>query len=170
MTVETNVVQRAVQSITLGTISAFDQRRSADWEGALDEYDQQFRIDFRAIVNYRLIWVPVSVRFDVSFVDEPYRQSPYGITPQFTFGWEHVGVRDNLAGPDGLESQPVMVTCCVTGWSRNDDGTACTGASLAIGMCNPGVRKNVLGAGKIHLNFEGYAAPRTEELLAEEPE
>lgn len=165
MAIGTSAVQRAVAGITLGTVSAYDTKKIEDWKGGLDEYDQQYRVNFKAVVDYQVRWVAASVGFDVAFVNEPSRDSPYAASPTFTYGWEFSATRDNNAGPSGMESTPVMVTICLTGYRSNEDGTALIGASVLIGMCNPGVRKKVLAAGVAHLNFQGYGAPLTDDLL-----
>src|SRR4051812_34769004 len=95
--VSTSSVQRAVGAITLGTVKAYDDRKIEDWKGGMDEYDQQFRIPFQALVNYKTRWVTTLLQFDVSFVEETSRDSPYTFTPHFTWGWEFVKTRDNLA-------------------------------------------------------------------------
>lgn len=170
MAIGTSAVQRAVAGITLGTVSAYDTKKVEDWKGGLDEYDQQYRVNFKAIVDYQTRWVTASVGFNVAFVAEPARESPYFATPTFTSGWEFSATRDNNAGPSGLESRPVLVTICLVGYRSNDDNTALIGASVMIGMCNPGVRKKVLAAGVAHLNFQGYGAPMTDDLLSEDGE
>jgi len=170
MSIGTSAVQRAVAGITLGTVSAYDAKKTEDWKGALDEYDQQFRVNFKAVVDYQTRWVAAGVKFNVAFVTEPARESPYLATPTFTSGWQFTNTRDNNAGPGGMESQPVLVTICLTGYHSNEDKSALVGANVLIGMCNPGVRKKVLTAGAVHLNFQGYGAPMTDDLLSQDGE
>lgn len=140
--VGTSSVERAVEGMSIGPIAAHEARRTEDWKDSLDEYDAQFQCSISGKPTYKTRWATLDVEFGVAFVVDPNRDSPYS-TPTFTFGVESRGT--------------AIVVVYVTGWKGGSEGI--TGASLKVGMVNPGVKQPVQFSGKLHLNFQGYGAP-----------
>lgn len=158
--VGTLAVERAVAAMTIGTVKAFDARKRADWVDAQDEYDEQFQIPVAGNVGPRAVWAEKDVAFSVNFYDAPERDTPFD-TPLFTYGFEFEP--RNAPDGSGARSRPVMASAFVVAWKRN--GPSITGATLSIGLVNPGGRAPVYFSGLLHANFQGYGAPSAAELF-----
>ena len=151
MGVSTHAEQRAVTGMTIGTIIAREARRKADWEDALDEYDQQFMIPYAGDVNNHLAWANVHLTFSLVFVWEASRDNvPLAdARPLFTYGYEW------------KKGEHLAVHAQVSDWDVGDN--QCTGCKLWVGMFNPAVGALVHSEGIVHLNFQGYASPVVDE-------
>jgi hypothetical protein len=95
-----------------------------------------------------LIWLEKDINFDLIFVAEPSRDSPYH-NPLFTYGVELT------------TGTPILIQLMVKMWVKDVQGVR--GCRLLIGASNPGSGKLVKFIGKLHLNFQGYASKVVEE-------
>lgn len=149
MSVQTNQTRRAVNALTLGVLKGYVDKRESNYQDSLDEYDSQFQVGISATCKDKAVWSSVEVDFPVSYlsaVDAKTRDSAYG-TPLFTYGVEGTG-------------GAMFVTVQVTSWKTDPTTNGITGATVAIGIVNPGVKKASSYSGIAHLNFQGYAAPK----------
>jgi hypothetical protein len=135
MTVRTHALQRSIRALTIDGIRALDKRREMLGFDAMGEFEQQFQIELE-----------VMVAFDVDFynaVDQ--RDSPYTL-PHFTYGAVITG------------GAPALITACVRQWDIDDTDTV-HGATVAVGVCNPGTEVASRFIGQLHMTFQGYGAP-----------
>lgn len=148
MSVQTNATHRAVGALTLGVLQKYVERRESNYTDALDEYDSQFQVQVTGTAKDKAVWSSVDLDFPVSYlaaVDAKTRESPYG-TPLFTSGVES-------------STGAMFVHVQVSAWKTDSVTNGIIGATVTIGIVNPGVRKPGGWSGIVHLNFQGYAAP-----------
>lgn len=139
---------RAVAGMSIGAIKSWQEMRERVWTDAMDEYDQQYQAQINIECGNTFVWMEKDIQFDLIFLLEPTRDSPYD-TPLFTYGLELItGV-------------PLLLTIMVKQWAKDVQGVR--GCRLLIGAVNPGQDKIVQFIGKLHLNFQGYATKVPEE-------
>lgn len=139
---------RAVQGMSIGAIKSWQDRRERVWQDALDEYDQQFQAPITIETNYAGAWVEFDVIFNLVFVLEPTRDSNYDV-PQFTYGVEY------------KSGTPVHISVMVKSWVKDVQGVR--GAKMMAGAFNPATGKMVKFVGVLHLNFQGFGGPESDE-------
>lgn len=149
--VRTSSLERAVEGISIGPIKAHEDRRTRDWQDSLDEYDAQFQCEVAGKATFKTRWVSLDVSFGLAFISDPNRDSPYS-APIFTWGCQ--------------SNSHALIMVYVTSWQGGDQGI--TGASLKVGLVNPGVKQPVQFTGTLHLNFQGYGAPAGEDFDEED--
>jgi hypothetical protein len=140
--VSQDATARAVAGMSIGAIKSWQEMRERVWQDALDEYDQQYQAQINIECGNTFVWMEKDIHFDLIFVDEPSRDSPY-TTPLFTYGLELIS------------GTPILITIMVKQWVRDVQGVR--GCRLLIGAVSPGQDKLVQFIGKLHLNFQGYA-------------
>lgn len=162
-------ITRSIRGITLGSLQAYQDKRVRDWEGAKDEYDQQFQVPVSATIvpfpnagstgtntpqiTRDMMQAKIHVDFDVNFLYEPNERANGLTVPHFTYGVEF------------KSGTPCLLTAMVSAWSGGGvDGYAGADVILVVGF--PGSRKQMQFNGIVHLNFQGYAMP----TYAGEPE
>lgn len=139
---------RAVAGMSIGAIKSWQEMRERVWQDAMDEYDHQFQAQINIECGNTFVWMEKDISFDLIFLLEPTRDSPYS-TPLFTYGLEL------------LTGTPLLITLMVKQWVKDVQGVR--GCRLLIGAVNPGQDKIVQFIGKLHLNFQGYATKVPEE-------
>lgn len=144
-------VTRSIRAMTIGTLQARESKRREDWEDARDEYDQQFLVAVSARAHREPVWTPITVSFDVMFLDAPEQRKNFTPVPVFTYGMEY------------KSGTPAMVTVMVKEWHKSDL-RGFSGATLIVGVAFPGAKKQLSFNGVVHLNFQGYGAPVFPEL------
>lgn len=148
--VASGATQRAVMGMSIGAIKSWQDRRERVWKEALDEYDQQFQAGFVIETNNTGAWAELRINFNLAFVHDPTaRDSDYD-TPIFTYGFELTG------------GVPLFMSAWVKEWWKDQQSNV-IGALLIVGGHNPASGKQVKCTGIIHLNFQGYGGPISDE-------
>ena len=146
MPVHVHAINRSVRALTVDTIRDLERRRHMLGFDALGELEQQFQLAIEGQAGEVIGWFEIPLTFNVEFynaVDQ--RDSPYTI-PHFTYG-------------SVITSQtPALITACVRRWDIDEQDTV-SGATVAVGVCNPGTDIATPFQGYIHLTFQGYGAP-----------
>lgn len=151
--VSSDATARAVTGMSIGAIKSWQQMRERIWQESLDEYDQQYQTEITVECNNKGVWAEAEILFDLVFVFEPSRDSDYE-TPLFTYGVEMTS------------GTPVFISVHVKAWRKDEQGVS--GCTLAVGAVNPGSVKMVEFKGKLHLNFQGYGGPASDETEDQE--
>lgn len=151
--VSTDATARAVTGMSIGAIKSWQEMRERVWTEALDEYDQQYQAPVTIECNNVPVWADVRIEFDLVFVLEPSRESDYE-NPTFTFGMEYAS------------GEPLFFSVLVKEWSKDEQGV--NGCVLSVGAFNPASGKMVRFTGIIHLNFQGYGGPVSDETEDDE--
>lgn len=147
--VSTNALARSIQALTFGSVKSYDTLTRRLAREGLGELDQQFQLPIAGSVGPSAAWSTVTVKFAtvlIEAIDE--RHSPYA-DPLFTYGAV-------ISSGDAC-----MVSCSVRRWLT--DGVFYTGADLDVGVVRPGAVAATPFKGEIHLNFQGYGTPDTDE-------
>lgn len=153
--VPTDATARAVVGMSIGAIKSWQEMRERVWAESLDEYDQQFQMELSVETNNGGVWVEKDLDFNLMFVVEAERDSPY-TTPLFTYGMEY------------KSGSAVFFQVFVKQWFIGPQGVS--GCKLMIGAVNPGMnnKKIVQCKAIIHLNFQGYGGPVSDETAGDE--
>lgn len=146
--VNTNALSRAVRSLSIGAIRAYDQDARSYDATALGEIDHQFQVPISGEAGGIASWALLEVEFGAYLLDaRDERNSDYA-DPLFTYGSRI------SKGP------PVVVACNVRRWVEEDGYYS--GAVVEVGVFRPGAADSQGFAGEVHLNFQGYGAPSDE--------
>jgi hypothetical protein len=145
-----NAIHRSLGKLAVSIQRASDRKKMAAAAEGLAEVDQQFQIELQGLAG-GLVWQTINVAFDDFFVDAPGQRDADLLEPHFTYG----AVLD--IGP------PVMVTAHVSDWQTDAQGNF-TGAAVRVGVWDPTVTAVESAdlprfGGRLHLNFQGFAAP-----------
>lgn len=146
--VPADATARAVTGMSIGAIKSWQEMRERVWTMALDEYDEQYQADIVVEAAAAPVWQTADVSFELTFVFEPERDSPYE-TPIFTYGVEY------------KSGDPMFLSVMVKEWKKDEQGV--NGCTLLVGAHAPGATKLTRFTGILHLNFQGYGSPRSDE-------
>lgn len=146
MSVKVHALERSIQALTIDSIRALDKRRTMLGYDAMGEFEQQFQLEIDGSAGAIIAWHEIEITFSVDFYRaEDQRDSPYTV-PHFTYGAVITG------------GTPALITACVRRWDIDDSDTV-HGATVAVGVCNPGATAATPFVGYLHLTFQGYGAP-----------
>jgi hypothetical protein len=141
---DTGMLDRSLQSLTIGLPKGQSYRKTQQQLEGLQEFEDQFKIAISGRGEEFPAWQEVHVNFNITFVDATgQRDAPFD-QPHFTYG---VYISDG---------GPVGVLACVTRWDVNRRNEI-TGCMLGIGAVATDHARTFRG--ELHARFQGYGAP-----------
>jgi hypothetical protein len=144
MPVSTGKLERAMNSLTVGTVQAMDRKKRDRLIEGLAEREEQFKIEVSGRGEEFPEWTKVELTFESVFVDGTGNRDSEFDRPVFTYGY-YVPV----GGPVGLDA-------CITEWNVNDRSET-TGCVMWIGARATDVARKFKA--EIHAVFQGYGMP-----------
>lgn len=152
--VNTHALSRSLRALSIGAIKSFDDATRQYQRDSLGELDHQFQVPISGEAGGVAAWQQLEVHFFAPLIDgRGERQSDYA-DPHFTYG------STITKGP------PVGVLCNVRRWLEADG--IYSGAVVEIGVFRPGATDSKTFAGEVHLNFQGYGLPDSDESDGED--
>lgn len=142
---ETGQLERAIRSLTIGTVKAMDSRKVQRRLEGLTEREEEYQIEVSGRGEEFPSWSEVHIQFENVYVDATGQRDSDLIRPHFYYG-AYVPV----GGPIGLMA-------CVTRWDVNSRNET-TGCMLSIGAVATDVARKFRG--ELHAVFHGYGAPQ----------
>lgn len=147
MSARTGALVRSIEAMATTNVRAHYEARARYARVGMGELSQQFHLPISGLATSTVAVQEVEIEFEAPFVDAyDERQSPY-IEPTFTTG---------IYMPTAPN---VFFSVCVRKWIEEDG--VFTGAIVSVAAFV--VTGAVNYDGEIHLVFEGYGAPATEQ-------
>lgn len=152
---EAATLQRGLERMALDLPRQFANRAQAMRQSSLCERMQEFQHDFSGTVGTVPAEITFQILFDILFLGDAgcRRDSQLG-EPQFSHG-VHL-----LSAPSGT-----IIYAYVPSWVQDDDFNF-TGANVTIGVHNPRIAEQGVGAvgsvrfqGTLHSTFHGFGLP-----------
>lgn len=148
-------IRRSIASVSLGATRDMDKRDARRRQLGQRATVQMFQTDIAGSAGTALAFTVVSLDFDYRFYFSPGTNDTELDVPNFAFGAVEVDA-------------DVMLTAAVSAWARDPDNEAVTGAAVRIGFVAPGAEDRVHFAGKVHLQFTGWASMYEDETEIQE--